>query len=89
MGRDLLGYRGVKTVFLIAAVCTLAQTMAIILQAKWLAEALSALFAGSSLQEQYGKLVLFLLAFLARHGIALLQQGMSQRFAEKTGTELR
>lgn len=89
MGKDLLGYKGVKTVFLIVAVCTLAQSMAIILQAKWLAEVLSALFAGSSLQEQYGKMVLFLLAFLARHGIGLLQQGISQRFAEETGTDLR
>lgn len=89
MGKDLLGYKGVKTVFMIVAVCTLAQSMAIILQAKWLAEVLSALFAGSSLQEQYGKMVLFLLAFLARHGIGLLQQGISQRFAEETGTDLR
>lgn len=89
MGKDLLGYKGVKTVFLVVAVCTLAQSMAIILQAKWLAEVISALFAGSSLQEQYMKMVLFLLAFLARHAISLLQQGIAQRFAEETGTDLR
>ncbi|UNK18203.1 thiol reductant ABC exporter subunit CydD [Paenibacillus sp. N3/727] len=89
MGKDLLGYKGVKTVFLVVAVCTLAQSMAIILQAKWLAEVISALFAGSSLQEQYSKMVLFLLAFLARHAIGLLQQGIAQRFAEETGTDLR
>lgn len=89
MGKDLLGYKGVKTVFLVIAVCTLAQSMAIILQAKWLAEVISALFAGSSLQEQYSKMVLFLLAFLARHAIGMLQQSIAQRFAEETGTDLR
>ncbi|WP_106767361.1 thiol reductant ABC exporter subunit CydD [Paenibacillus faecalis] len=89
MGKDLLGYKGVKTVFFVVAVCTLAQSMAIILQAKWLAEVISALFAGFSLQEQYSTMVLFLLAFLARHAIGLLQQGIAQRFAEETGTDLR
>ncbi|WP_054956824.1 thiol reductant ABC exporter subunit CydD [Paenibacillus dakarensis] len=89
MGKDLLGYKGIKTVFLFIAICTLAQSAAIILQAKWLAEILSALFAGSTLQEQYSTAVLFLLAFLARHGIGLVQQGIAQRFAEETGTDLR
>lgn len=89
MGKDLLGYKGAKTVFLLVAVCTLAQSMAILLQAKWLAEAISALFAGSTLQEQGDTIALFLLAFLARHGISAMQQGIAQRFAEETGTSLR
>jgi ATP-binding cassette, subfamily C, bacterial CydD len=89
MGKDLLGYKGAKTVFFLVAVCTLAQSMAILLQAKWLAEAISALFAGSTLQEQGETIALFLLAFLARHGISAVQQGIAQRFAEETGTSLR
>lgn len=89
MGKDLLGYKGAKTVFFLVAVCTLAQSMAILLQAKWLAEAVSALFAGSTLQEQGETIALFLLAFLARHGISVVQQGIAQRFAEETGTSLR
>ncbi|MBX4152098.1 thiol reductant ABC exporter subunit CydD [Paenibacillus lautus] len=89
MGKDLLGYKGAKTVFFLVAVCTLAQSMAILLQAKWLAEAVSALFAGSTLQEQGETIALFLLAFLARHGISAVQQGFAQRFAEETGTSLR
>ncbi|KOR76163.1 thiol reductant ABC exporter subunit CydD [Paenibacillus solani] len=89
MGKDLLGYKGAKTVFLLVAVCTLAQSMAILLQAKWLAEAISALFAGSTLQEQGDTIALFLLAFLARHGISVVQQGIAQRFAEETGASLR
>lgn len=89
MGKDLLGYKGAKTVFFLVAVCTLAQSLAILLQAKWLAEAISALFAGSTLQEQGETIALFLLAFLARHGIFVVQQGIAQRFAEETGTSLR
>lgn len=89
MGKDLLGYRGAKTTFLLVAVCTLAQSMAILLQAKWLAETVSALFAGASLQEQGGTIALFLLAFLLRHGVGAVQQGIAQRFAEQTGTSLR
>lgn len=89
MGKDLLGYKGAKTVFFLVAVCTLAQSMAILLQAKWLAEAVSALFAGSTLQEQGETIALFLLAFLARHGISVVQQGIAQRFAEETGMSLR
>jgi len=89
MGKDLLGYRGAKTTFLLVAVCTLAQSIAILLQAKWLAETVSALFAGASLQEQGGTIALFLLAFLMRHGIGAVQQGIAQRFAEQTGASLR
>lgn len=89
MGKDLLGYRGAKTTFLLVAVCTLAQSMAILLQAKWLAETVSALFAGASLQEQGGTIALFLLAFLLRHGVGAVQQGIAQRFAEQTGISLR
>ena len=34
-------------------------------------------------------IALFLLAFLARHGISAVRQGIAQRFAEETGTSLR
>jgi len=89
MGKDLLGYRGAKTTFLLVAVCTLAQSMAILLQAKWLAQTVSALFAGAPVQEQGGAIALFLVAFLMRHGIGAVQQRIAQRFAEQTGASLR
>ena len=73
MGKDLLGYKGAKTVFFLVAVCTLAQSMAILLQAKWLAGAVSA-----CLRDQRAgageTIALFLLAFLARHGISAARQ---------------
>lgn len=89
MGKELLGYKGAKPVFLLVALCTVAQSLAIILQAKWLAEVISALFAGSSPYQQAGEIGWFLLAFLARHVISMLQQRLAQRFAEETGSDLR
>lgn len=68
---------------------TLIQSIAIILQAKWLAEVVSALFAGSPLREQYGTTVLFLLAFAVRQLTTMVQQRVAYRFAETTGSDLR
>lgn len=89
MGRDLMKYKGIKPVLAGIGVLTLIQSIAIILQAKWLAEVISALFAGAKLQEQFGGAVLFLLAFIVRQISALLQQKIAYRFAEQTGKELR
>lgn len=89
MGRELLGLKGIRPVMAAMAGLTLIQTIAIILQAKWLAEVVSALFAGEPLQEQYGTAVLFLSAFITRQLTVLFQQAIAARFAELTGTRLR
>ncbi|WP_438433171.1 thiol reductant ABC exporter subunit CydD [Gorillibacterium sp. sgz500922] len=89
MGKDLMNYKGIRPVMALLGLLTLAQTAAIILQAKWLAEALSALFAGSPVKEQYGVSLLFLVAFVGRHLLGLLQQKVAYRFAETTSADLR
>ncbi|WP_055106178.1 thiol reductant ABC exporter subunit CydD [Paenibacillus ihumii] len=89
MGRGLMKFKGIRPVLAGIGVLTLIQSIAIILQAKWLAEVISALFAGAKLQEQFGGAVLFLLAFIVRQISALLQQRIAYRFAERTGKELR
>ncbi|MFD1179494.1 thiol reductant ABC exporter subunit CydD [Paenibacillus puldeungensis] len=89
MGRGLMKFKGIRPVMMIMAGLTLLQSIAIILQAKWLAEVVSALFAGAKLQEQVGGAVLFLLAFTVRQICALLQQKTAYRFAEHTGRDLR
>lgn len=89
MGRGIMKYKGIKPVLAIMAGLTLIQSVAIILQAKWLAEVISALFAGAKLQEQAAGVGLFLLAFMARQGCGLLMQKTAFRFAEKTGRSLR
>ncbi|WP_379138502.1 thiol reductant ABC exporter subunit CydD [Paenibacillus sp. sgz500958] len=89
MDKNLLGYKGVKPVFLIVGFLTLVQSISILLLAKWLAEVISALFAGEPLREQWATSLLFLLAFLVRHGCAMLVSYVSYRFAEATGSSMR
>ncbi|MFP4975136.1 ABC transporter ATP-binding protein/permease [Paenibacillus sp. CN-4] len=89
MDRNLLGYKGVRPVFLIVGFLTLVQTASIILLAKWLAEIISALFAGEPLKEQWGTALLFLLAFLVRHACAMLMSRTAYRFAETTSGGMR
>lgn len=89
MDKNLLGYKGVKPVFLIVGFLTLVQSLSILLLAKSLAEVVSALFAGEPLKEQGAKSLLFLLAFLVRHACAMLMSRVSYRFAEATGSSMR
>ncbi|MFE4712367.1 thiol reductant ABC exporter subunit CydD [Paenibacillus sp. NPDC056722] len=89
MDKNLLGYKGVRPVFLIVGFLTLVQSLSILLLAKGLAEVVSALFAGAPLKEQWGTSLLFLLAFLVRHVCALLMSRVSYRFAEATGSSMR
>lgn len=89
MDKNLLGYKGVKPVFLLVGFLTLVQSFSILLLAKSLAEAVSALFAGEPLKEQGARALLFLLAFLVRHACALLMSRAAYRFAEATGSSMR
>ncbi|AKG36843.1 thiol reductant ABC exporter subunit CydD [Paenibacillus durus] len=89
MDRNLLGYKGVRPVFLAVGFLTLVQSLSILLLAASLAEVISALFAGKPLKEQWGTALLFLLAFLVRHACGLLMSSISYRFAEKTGSAMR
>lgn len=89
MDKNLLGYKGVKPVFVIVGFLTLVQSLSILLLAKWLAEVISALFAGEPLKEQWATSLLFLLAFLVRHACAMLMSRVSYRFAEATGSSMR
>ncbi|MBE9916835.1 thiol reductant ABC exporter subunit CydD [Paenibacillus donghaensis] len=89
MDRNLLGYKGIKPILAFILLLTLVQSVSIILLARWLAEVLSALFAGESLHSQYPKIMMFLGAFLTRHIINFIQQKISYAFAERTGASLR
>lgn len=89
MDKNLLGYKGVKPVFLIVGFLTLVQSLSILLLAKSLAEVVSALFAGEPLKEQGATMLLFLLAFLVRHACAMLMSRVSYNFAESTGSSMR
>lgn len=89
MGRGLMNFKGIRPVMMIMALLTLIQSIAIIMQAKWLAEVVSALFAGAKIEEQFGTAGLFLLAFAVRQLCVLLQQRTASHFADKTSQDLR
>ncbi|MCJ8012871.1 thiol reductant ABC exporter subunit CydD [Paenibacillus sp. KQZ6P-2] len=89
MDRNLLGYKGIKPTLAAVLLLTLVQSVSIVLLARWLAEVLSALFAGEPLHTQYNKIMMFLGAFLVRHIMGFIQQKISYAFAERTGASLR
>lgn len=89
MGRGLGKLNGIKPVMAVLALCATAQSAAIIMQAVWLAQAISGLFAGESLQSQIGRLIGFLAALLLRQSMTFVQSKIAYRFAEQTGESLR
>jgi ATP-binding cassette subfamily C protein CydD len=89
MGRGLLKLPGIRPVLALASALVLLQAMTIIMQAKWLAQAITALFQGSPVTGQYPVLLLFLAAFAARYSLSFWLQLIASRYAEKTGNSLR
>ncbi|WP_028543781.1 thiol reductant ABC exporter subunit CydD [Paenibacillus taiwanensis] len=89
MGKKTLGFKGIRPVMIAIAALTLIHSVSIIFMAIGLAESISALFGGSSLQEQSGTIAVFLFAFIIRHVTALVSQKLAYRYAERTGRDLR
>jgi len=89
MGRNLLGFKGIKPVLAAVALLTLVQSVSILWMARTLSEVVSALFAGGTLQDQDVGIFQFLAAFLVRHLTNFAQQKITYRYAEHTGALLR
>ncbi|CAI6080638.1 Vitamin B12 import ATP-binding protein BtuD [Paenibacillus sp. JJ-100] len=89
MGRGLMKLPGIRPVLALASMLVLMQALTIIMQAKWLAQAITALFDGATVSSQYPVLLLFLAAFSARYALSFWLQLVTTSYAEKTGTNLR
>ncbi|WP_434748969.1 ABC transporter ATP-binding protein/permease [Paenibacillus amylolyticus] len=89
MGRGLMKLPGIRPVLALASALVLLQAMTIIMQAKWLAQAITALFEGATVSSQYPVLLLFLAAFAARYALSFWLHLVTTRYAERTGTDLR
>ncbi|WP_077310436.1 thiol reductant ABC exporter subunit CydD [Terribacillus halophilus] len=89
MGRNLMAYKGIKTVLVVLSAFTLLQAVAIIFQAKWLAEAITHLFHGQSFTSQIPLIGCFVAAFLARQLLQLIIKKICFRFAQATVEEMR
>ncbi|MNW29078.1 ATP-binding/permease protein CydD [compost metagenome] len=89
MGHDVLRLNGARLTFVCIAVLIIIQSLAILMQAKWLSEAVVGLFDGESLRQQLERIDLFLCAFLSRQAADAAVRRISFDFAERTGSSLR
>ncbi|MBF0706094.1 thiol reductant ABC exporter subunit CydD [Alkalihalobacillus hwajinpoensis] len=89
MGKILFQLKDVKKVLFILTVLTVIQGTVIILQAKWLAEAVTRLFDGEALQRILFVVSLFLAAFIIRHLVKLIMTKVIDRYAAQTAASLK
>lgn len=89
MGKDLFRYKGVVPVLAGLTLFTIVQAVLIILQAKWLAGAITRLFNGETPNAVFPEMALFFGALAGRYFIAFLKQKIVEHYSEKTSTALR
>ncbi|WP_050180346.1 thiol reductant ABC exporter subunit CydD [Domibacillus robiginosus] len=89
MGRDLFRYKGVVPVLAGLTFFTIIQAVLIILQAKWLAGALTRLFNGETPNAVFPMMMLFFGALAGRYFTSFLKQKIVEHYSEKTSTALR
>ena len=89
MDKNLLQYDGSKRVIAIVGALTVAQTVAIIAQALFLAKAITQMFHGASFTDVSVSFALFFLAYVIRHSLQWAKERVSYRFAERTAHAFR
>lgn len=89
MDKHLLKYKQAKSTLAAVGTITLLQGVMIILQAIFLAKAITKMFHGTVWSSVMGNLLLFLLLFILRHFLQLVRERISYRFAEKTALDLQ
>ncbi|MED1203666.1 thiol reductant ABC exporter subunit CydD [Heyndrickxia acidicola] len=89
MKTNIMAYKGIKTVLIAVAGLVFLQSLAIIFQAKWLSEVITALFHHHSLSSQIPAIMYFVMAFLFRQLMSLVIRKVCLRFSTKTVKELR
>ncbi|MDA1476837.1 thiol reductant ABC exporter subunit CydD [Bacillus changyiensis] len=89
MGKDLFQYKGIKRILAVLTGLTLIQSVTIIMQAEWLAEAVTRLFNGEQVRAINLLMILFIVAFLLRHAVTLVKQRIVYHYAAETGAQMR
>lgn len=87
--KGLPTYPGSRSLYVSLSVLIIFEALSIVAQAVFLARTLTFLFTGAAITTVVKDMVLFLVAFLFRHGLAHLQQLASERFAKHTVQNLR
>jgi ATP-binding cassette subfamily C protein CydD len=89
MDKALFSYKGIKPVLAGLAILTAIHGATIIIQAYFLADAISSLFGGDSFANVFKKLIIFFLALVVRQLLTVWKRNIAYHFAAKTSKELR
>ncbi|KMY43877.1 hypothetical protein AC622_06110 [Bacillus sp. FJAT-27916] len=87
--RDILNLKGIKGTFVFLFALSLLQGAAIIMQAVMLSRAITNLFNGEKLSDQFLPFLLFASAYLARQVMVFFRDKWMERFASDSGTAIR
>lgn len=87
--RDILNLKGIKGTFVFLFTLSLLQGAAIIMQAVMLSRAITNLFNGEKLSDQFLPFLLFASAYLARQVMVFFRDQWMERFASDSGTAIR
>ncbi|PEL12124.1 thiol reductant ABC exporter subunit CydD [Bacillus sp. AFS017336] len=89
MGRDLIKYKGIKSLFIILSFLTIIQVATIIIQAYMLSQAIVKLFNGKSSSDILYATIFFIVAFVCRYIVSTIKQKCSESFADIASTEIK
>jgi ATP-binding cassette, subfamily C, bacterial CydD len=89
MDKALFSYKGIKPVLAWLAILTTIQGAIIIIQAYFLADAISSLFGGDLFLNVFKKLIIFFLALVVRQLLTVWKRNIAYHFAARTSKEFR
>ncbi|WP_099224028.1 thiol reductant ABC exporter subunit CydD [Listeria costaricensis] len=89
MGKDLFKYPKIKQILAILAVLTVIQGAAIIAMARFLADAITALFHEAPFSAVISQIGLFAVAYLVRHFLNVWKKQIVYRYAAQIGRTMR
>lgn len=89
MDKRLLQLKGMRGLLALLGIVSLIQGASIIFQAQWLAHAITTLFDGKSLSQATPYVLLFLAAFLVRHGLTLIREKVMFTYSSRIGADVR
>lgn len=89
MDKRLLQLKGMRGLLALLGIVSIIQGASIIFQAQWAAHAITTLFDRKSLMQATPCVLLFLAAFLVRHGLTLMREKVMFTYSSRIGADVR
>lgn len=89
MDKQLLHYKGSKSLMLVVGIITIVQSITIVFQAIYLSDAIVKMYNGTAWSAVLPSFYLFIGAFLLRHFLQWGKERLSYQFADKTSLHLQ